>query len=111
MFGYSDDNWILAPSLDGLREMMKTIEDYCNLHNLRFSTDPNPRKCKTKCVAFLKKERDLPSIYLCGNPLPWVKEGIHLGNNFENQYNIHLVKLNHRPRIIGIRLALTHKLG
>ena len=87
MFGYSDDNWVLAPSLDGLREMMKTIEDYCNLHNLRFSTDPNPRKCKTKCVAFLKKERDLPSIYLCGNPLPWVKEGIHLGNNFENQYN------------------------
>ena len=87
MFGYSDDNWVLAPSLDALKEMMKTIEDYCNSHNLKFSTDPDPRKCKTKCIAFLMKERELPSIYLCGDPLPWVKEGIHLGNYFENKYN------------------------
>jgi hypothetical protein len=87
MFGYSDDNWVLAPSLDALKEIMETIEEYCNTHNLKFSTDPNPVKCKTKCIAFLKKERDLPSIYLCGDPLPWVKEGIHLGNYFENKYN------------------------
>ena len=50
MFGYSDDNWVLAPSIDALREMMKTVEDYCNEHNLKFSTDPNPTKCKTKCI-------------------------------------------------------------
>ena len=87
MFGYSDDNWVLAPSMRCLREMMTTIEEYCNAHNLRFSTDPNPKKCKTKCVAYLKKDRELPSIILCGNPLPWVKEGIHLGNNLENKYN------------------------
>jgi hypothetical protein len=87
MFGYSDDNWVLAPSLDSLREMMKTVEEYCNDHNLKFSTDPNPSKCKTKCIAFLKKERNLPSIFLCGNPLPWVREGIHLGNNFSNKYD------------------------
>ena len=87
MFGYSDDNWVLAPSLDSLREMMKIVEEYCNDHNLNFSTDPNPSKCKTKCIAFLKKERNLPSIFLCGNPLPWVREGIHLGNNFSNKYD------------------------
>ena len=87
MFGYSDDNWVLAPSIDSLREMIKTVEDYCNEHNLKFSTDPNPTKCKTKCIAFLKKGRELPNIFLCGNPLPWVSEGIHLGNNFNNNYN------------------------
>ena len=87
MFGYSDDNWVLAPSVSSLREMMKTIEDYCSEHNLKFSTDPNPKKCKTKCVAYLKKARILPDIFLCGNPLPWVKEGIHLGNNIEEKYN------------------------
>ena len=87
MFGYSDDNWVLAPSWDALKEMMKTIEEYCKDHNLKFSTDPNPVKCKTKCLAFLKAERKLPSIILNGNPLPWVKEGIHLGNNIENKYN------------------------
>ena len=87
MFGYSDDNWVLAPSVSSLREMMKTIEEYCSEHNLKFSTDPNPKKCKTKCVAYLKKDRNLPDIFLCGNPLPWVKEGIHLGNNIEDKYN------------------------
>ena len=87
MFGYSDDNWVLASSLSCLREMMKTIEDYCSSHNLKFSTDPKPKKCKTNCIAYLKKDRVLSSIYLCGNPLPWVKEGIHLGNNINNQYD------------------------
>ena len=87
MFGYSDDNWVLAPSLPCLQEMMNTIEEYCNSHNLKFSTDPRPAKCKTKCIAYLKKDRNLPSVYLGGNPLPWVKEGLHLGNHIENQYN------------------------
>ena len=87
MFGYSDDNWVLAPTLSCLKEMMQTIEEYCNSHNLKFSTDPRPQKCKTKCIAYLKKPRTLPSIYLCGNPLPWVTEGIHLGNNISNQYD------------------------
>ena len=67
--------------------LIKTIEDYCNDHNLKFSTDPDPKKCKTKCIAFLKTERKLPSIILRGDPLPWVKEGVHLGNFFENKYD------------------------
>ena len=67
--------------------MMKTIEDYSKVHCLEFSTDPVPSKCKTKCIAFLKKERNLPSVHLNGNPLPWSTDGIHLGNNFENSYN------------------------
>ena len=87
MAGYSDDNWVLSPTLSGLQEMMSTIEIYCHDHNLEFSTDPNPSKCKTKCLAFLKKNRPLPSVKLCGNSLPWVKEGIHLGNHFETKYN------------------------
>ena len=87
MFGYSDDNWVIAPSITALKEMMKTIEDYCKEHNLKFSTDQNPSKCKTKCVAFLKYDREIPCIEIDGNPLPWVKEGIHLGNNINNLYN------------------------
>ena len=53
LFGYSDDNWVLAPSLDSLREMMKSVEEYCNDHNFKFSTDLNLKKCKTKFIAFL----------------------------------------------------------
>ena len=87
IIGYSDDSFLLAPSLDSLQEMLNICEKYAEIHNLRFSTDPNPNKCKTKCLAFLKKERNLSCLTLCGNPLPWVKSGKHLGNTLENAVN------------------------
>ena len=67
--------------------MMNTIENYCQNHSLKFSTDSNPLKCKTKCIAFLRKSRNLPNIVLNGNDLPWVTEGVHLGNFFCNKYD------------------------
>ena len=87
MLGYSDDNWVLAPSIDALQEMMTIIERCCSFHNLKFSTDSDPSKCKTKCIAFLRKDRPLPSIILSGNRLPWVSSGVHLGNNFDCHYD------------------------
>ena len=85
--GYSDDSLLLAPSKDALQEMIKTCETYASDHNLRFSTDPNPSKCKTKCIAFLQRDQPLPPMYLCGNPLPWVSSGKHLGMTISNQLN------------------------
>jgi hypothetical protein len=79
ILGYSDDSLLLAPSLDTLQEMLKVCEEYADEHNLRFSTDKNPEKCKTKCIAFLIKDRPLPPLKLSGNSLPWVKSGKHLG--------------------------------
>ena len=67
---YADDLLLLSPSLNGLQEMTKTCEDYGNTHNLTFSTDPIVRRCKTKCLAFLKKERNLKNITLNGRDLP-----------------------------------------
>ena len=84
IFGYSDDNWILAPSLCALQDMLRTCEEYAGTHNLKFSTDPNPTKCKTKLMAFLRKQRTLPNLTLCGNPLPWVDKIKHLGNMVSN---------------------------
>ena len=85
IFGYSDDNLLLAPSLDSLQEMLETCEQYAAEHNLKFSTNENPVKCKTKCIAFEKQERPLSSVQLCGVPLPWVDGGLHLGNNISNK--------------------------
>ena len=84
IFGYSDNNWVLAASLSALQDMLKTCEEYATSHNLRFSTDPDPVKCKTKCMAFLFKPRTLPDMYLCGNPLPWVSSLKHLGTRVTN---------------------------
>ena len=58
IFGYSDDNWILAPSLGALQDMLQTCQEYAASHNLKFSTDPDPSKCKTKLMAFLKHPQD-----------------------------------------------------
>ena len=82
--GYSDDNWLLAPSLSALQDILNTCEEYAASHNLKFSTDPNPDKCKTKLMAFLKKPRELPNLKLCGTDLPWVKKVKHLGNTISN---------------------------
>ena len=85
MLGYSDDNWLLAPSRNALQEMLVTCEEYAEEHNLIFSTDPNPTKCKTKCIAFLKTRREIVPLKLCGNPLPWVENAKHLGIFFQNK--------------------------
>ena len=87
LLGYSDDNICLAPSLHALQKMLKTCEDFAFSHNLKFSTDPNPIKCKTKTMAFLKKPCDLPNLMLCENPLPWTDGCKHLGINLENIIN------------------------
>ena len=51
---------------------------------LKFSTDPSPRKSKTKCLSFLQKERYVKPVILCGNELPWVTSCKHLGNTIVN---------------------------
>ena len=75
---------MLAPSLSSLQDMLNTCEEYAASHNLKFSTDPDPVKCKTKLMAFLKKPRELPSLLLCGTLLPWVDKVKHLGNTITN---------------------------
>ena len=79
LLGYSDDNVCIAPSLEALQDMINTCEEFAMSHNLRFSTDPDPQKCKTKTLAFLKRPRILPNMNLCGNPLPWTNKFKHLG--------------------------------
>ena len=67
--------------------MLTTCEEYASEHNLKFSTDANPSKCKTKCLAFTFKKRELKQMMLCGNPLPWVENCKHLGNYLESRYD------------------------
>ena len=85
IFGYSDDNMLLAPSEYALQKMLEICENFASSHNLKFSTDLDPIKCKTKCIAFVKKPRQLKDMKLCGNNLPWVNQFKHLGNNITNQ--------------------------
>ena len=46
IFGYSDDDLLLSPTLSGLQSMITITEEYCNSHGLKFSTDKDPKKVK-----------------------------------------------------------------
>ena len=85
LLGYSDDNICIAPSLNALQDMLRTCQEFAEEHNLKFSTDINPTKCKTKTMAFLKTQRPLPNLKLCGNNLPWTDSCKHLGTTITNK--------------------------
>ena len=48
--GYADDLLLLAPSRSGMEKMLTLCEDYAIQNNLEFSTDPDPRKSKSKFI-------------------------------------------------------------
>ena len=64
--------FFLCPSRTGLQEMLDIAQKYVKDHIISFSTDPEPKKSKTKGIIFTRKPlkfSPLPLI-LNGNPLP-----------------------------------------
>ena len=61
------------------RVCMICMFNLCHNHNPSFSTHENPRKSKTKCIAFLKKKRNLKNLALDEKKLPRVNSFKHLG--------------------------------
>ena len=78
---YADDVLIMSTSVQGLQEMVNICQKHAEDNSLVFSTDPDPKKSKTMCIAFNCNTRDkLAPISLCGNNLPWVSKAKHIGN-------------------------------
>jgi len=69
---YADDIVLLSPSADGLQYMLDTCSQYAESHKLAFSTHENPKKSKTKCLAFQRKKKDNKNMVLNEKELPWV---------------------------------------
>ena len=73
--GFADDIVLLAPSRGAMELMLATCEEFAAENNLKFSTDPDPKKSKTKCVYICGKIRNVvypASLQLYGVDLPWV---------------------------------------
>ena len=49
---YADDGILLSTSVTGLQKMVSICEDHAKENDLEFSTDPDPKKSKTVCMAF-----------------------------------------------------------
>ena len=81
--GFADDIILLAPSRGAMELMLETCELFAAENNLKFSTDPNPVKSKTKCIYMCGKlgnvEYPAP-LQLYGVDLPWVTSAVHLGH-------------------------------
>ena len=59
IFGYSDSNWVPA-----LQDILNVCGEKAAMHNHKFSTDANPKTCKTKCMVFRIRQRKLHDMFL-----------------------------------------------
>ena len=57
--GYADDLLLLSASRSGLQSMVNSCSVFMKKKKLKFSTNPDPAKSKTKCVIFSKKATGL----------------------------------------------------
>ena len=80
---YADDIILLSPSRLGLQAMINICQKFASENNLKFSTNCDPVKSKTKCLHFSRKKLDLAKILLNGDSLPWVESAKHVGNTME----------------------------
>ena len=83
MVVYADDVLLMAPTKGAMQAMLKQCEDYADRHNIMFSTDPDPKKSKTKCIFVTGSKKKLTrpdSLILNGRELPWVTTATHLGH-------------------------------
>ena len=66
-----------------MQVMIDNCERFARKYNLKFSTDPDPSKSKSKCIFVCglnrKKEKPVPLV-LNGKDLPWVESALHLGH-------------------------------
>ena len=82
--GYADDLILLAPSREAAQKMIQTCEMFTQENNIKFSTNEDPKKSKSKALYVVGPRgaglvRPLP-LQLCGRPLPWVERSDHLGH-------------------------------
>ena len=81
--GFCDDLLLMSPTREGMQVMLDTCQRFAVKYNLKFSTDPNPVKSKTKCIFVVGRSRNAlkpAPLFLDGKELPWVESALHLGN-------------------------------
>ena len=74
--------------------MLNICQDFAKDHSMQFSTDPDPKKSKTKCLHFTLQERTVNPLKLNGDDLPWVKKALHLGNTLTTDISKTLLQMN-----------------
>ena len=113
-FGYADDILLLSASKSGLQSMVNLCQKFEIKKNLKFSTNENSDKSKTKCLVFSRSQKNrfnLPPVLLDGNPLPWVSKVKHLGNMLQCDNSMKIDLGQKRGKFIGKVLSLLQELS
>ena len=103
-FGYADDLLLLSASRSGLQSMVNICSEFMRKKSLKFSTNANIEKSKTKGIIFSKKPKDrnnVSPVQLNGDNLPWVGEVKHLGNILESDNSMKRDIAMKRAKLIG----------
>ena len=80
---YADDVVLIAPCRQAMQMMLNTVKSFADRYNISFSTDPEPKKSKSKCIFIVGKRRGLAKpvpLMLGDHQLPWVENAVHLGH-------------------------------
>ena len=85
----------------GLQAMIDICQKFALDHNLKFSTNSDPNKSKTKCIHFSRKNVDLANITLNGDKLPWVENAKHVGNILQRDNSFSKDISSKRGQFIG----------
>ena len=82
--GFADDLLLMAPSRSAMEKMLEVCERYAEELNLDFSTDPDPKKSKSKSIFMtgtrMRNVTKPANLQLYGTDLPWVSTATHLGH-------------------------------
>ena len=106
----ADDVILLATNLQSLQDMIRICEEHAKEYELTFSTDPDPSKSKTVCLAFNdKKWKDLPKMKLNGDELPWKEQHKHLGNKLHCSGNMEQDAREKRGRFVSNAMDLNQQ--
>ena len=103
-FGYADDLLLLSASRSGLQELVKICENFAKKKGLKFSTNIDPVKSKTKCIIFSRRpvdSRKVAPVILNQDPLPWVSDVKHLGNVLQSDNKMTMDLAQKRGKLIG----------
>ena len=101
---FADDIFLLSASRNGLQRMVDICQEFVASRNLKFGTNVDPDKSKTKCIVFAKRrQRNFKpaNILLNCDRLPWVNHVKHLGHTLQSDNSMSMDVAQKRGAYIG----------
>ena len=107
---YADDVILLAPGRAAAQRMLAICERFAKTNNIKFSTDADPAKSKSKAIHVTGlrgggQQKPAP-LMLCGRALPWVARAEHLGHALSEDGTMRQDAREKRARFIDMSVKI-----